>query len=63
MARALLVYRSANLATPYMPIAPTLIAVGHIHIDHKADIIDNLIHHIRDSLAGTAYDLLEIKGL
>ena len=46
-----------------MPTAPTSITAGHVHIDHEADMIDNLIHHVRDSLAGTAPDLPEIKEL
>jgi hypothetical protein len=46
-----------------MPIVPASITAGHIHIDHEADIIDNLIHHVRDSLVGTAPDLPEIKKL
>jgi hypothetical protein len=63
VARAPLVHRSISLAAQYMPIAPAPITVGYAHIDHEANMIDNLIHHVRDSLAGTAPDLPEIKGL
>ena len=37
--------------------------LGRPHTDHKSEMIANLIQHIRESLAGIPYDLLEIKEL
>jgi hypothetical protein len=61
--RVPLAYKSINLATPYLPqvLAPT--ALGHMHIDHEAEMINNLLWHIQDSLLRMPHDLPEIKGL
>jgi hypothetical protein len=52
-----------NLAAPYMPLVPAAIAQGYPNRDHEADMIANLIRHIRESLSEIPHDLPEIKGL
>lgn len=66
-------YRSANLAAPFAPPAPPIMmvpptasaAISHarVHLDHEAEMINNLIRHIRNSLSEIPHDLPEIKGL
>ena len=46
-----------------MPPVPVAGMPGNLYVDHEAEMIANLIQHIRESLAGIPENLPEIKGL
>ena len=50
----------AQYAAPYQPLA---LVPGQIQIDPEAEMINNLLQHIRDSLIGAPANLPEIRGL
>ena len=46
-----------------MPPAQAVSALALMQMDHKMEMINNLIRHISDSLWGIPHNLPEIKGL